>query len=74
VPAGSRPTFKAGSTDTSSNVYLMQVYIDGVKQYRVYGSSVSTSLSLSTGTHRFAVQAYDKAGNIFKSVVYATVQ
>jgi hypothetical protein len=61
----------AQATDSSA-VSVSQIYVDGVKQYQVAGGSVNTSLSLSTGTHRITVQAYDSAG-AFKSTVYATV-
>ena len=64
---------QAGSTD-SSTVYRMQLYVDGVKRYETLANNVTTSLNLPAGTHRFAVQAFDKAGRVFKSVVYATVR
>ncbi len=63
----------AGTTDNSSTVKYVQIYIDGVKQYQVSGTQVNTSLAMSTGTHRVTVQAQDAAGNIFKSTIYITV-
>ncbi len=65
---------KAGSTDKASAVWLMQVYVDGSKKYEVQSNAVNTTLSMTVGTHRVTVQAYDKAGAIFKSTVYTTVQ
>lgn len=70
---GSPVAILAGSTDNASTVWLMQIYVDGTKQYEVGANSVNTSLSMAAGTHRITVQAYDKAGSIFKSTVYATV-
>jgi hypothetical protein len=67
-------TVKAGSTDTSSAVWLMQVYVDGYKKYEVQSNQVNTTLNMTAGTHRVTVQAYDKAGRIFKSTVYTAVQ
>jgi hypothetical protein len=70
---GSPVAVKAGATD-SSPVRLVQVYVDGVKKYETAGNAVNTALALPAGTHRFAVQAFDNAGRVFKSVVYATVK
>ena len=61
----------AQGTDSSA-VTQTQIYIDGVKQYQIAGSSVNTSLPLAVGTHRIAVLAVDSAGT-FQSAVYVTV-
>ena len=61
----------AQSTDSSA-VIQSQIYIDGVKQYQIAGSSVNTSLPLTAGTHRIAVLALDSAGT-FQSAVNVTV-
>ena len=61
----------AGTTD-SKTVKWMQVYVDGAKKYEVLASSLDTSLTMSSGSHRLAVQASD--GTIFKQVIYITVQ
>ncbi len=65
---------KAGTTDTASPVWLMQIYVDGYKKYEVASNLVNTTLAMTVGTHRVTVQAYDKAGHIFKSTVYTNVQ
>jgi Bacterial Ig domain len=70
---GASVSVQAGSTDTGSTVWLMQVYVDGYKQYEVQSNAVNTILNMSAGTHRVTVQAYDKAGSVFKSSVYTTV-
>jgi len=57
----------------SSAIKVMQVYVDGVKKYeKTSTSTISTSLSMSTGTHRVTVQAQDSAG-YFHSTVNITV-
>jgi acid phosphatase len=61
----------AGTTDTNT-VKLMQVYVDGAKKYEVLASSLDASLTMSSGSHRVAVQASD--GTTFKQVIYITVQ
>ncbi len=63
----------AGTTDNASTVTLLQIYVDGVKQYQVSASQLNTSLSLSSGSHRLTVQAKDAAGTIFKQTIYITV-
>lgn len=62
----------AGTTD-SNKVTTMKVYIDGIAQYSTSSNQLSTSLSLTNGTHRIAVQAWDSAKQVFKSVVNVTV-
>jgi hypothetical protein len=50
----------------------MQVYVDGAKKGEVFANSLDISLTMSSGSHRLAVQASD--GTIFKQVIYITVQ
>jgi hypothetical protein len=53
----------------------MEIYIDGVKKYTETGStSLNTSLALATGTHRFAVLAYNTAGTKWEQAYNATVK
>jgi phosphatidylinositol-3-phosphatase len=59
-------------TTDSKTVNLMQIYVDGVKKYQVYASSINTSLAMASGTHHVTVQASD--GTIFKKAFYITVQ
>jgi acid phosphatase len=68
----SSPVHIVAETTDSNTVNLMQIYVDGVKKYQVYASSLDTSLAMTSGTHRLAVQASD--GTIFKQVIYITVQ
>ena len=69
VPAPVQITASATGTST---VTLMQVYIDGVKQYQVKAASINTSLSLSGGSHKLSVVAYDSTSNA-KATEYFTV-
>ncbi len=64
-------TIVAQGTDSAS-ILVTQIYIDGVKQFQVDGSSVNTSLPLAAGAHRITVVAVDSAGT-FKSSVNVTV-
>jgi phospholipase C len=63
----------AGTTDNSSTVSYLQIYVDGVKQYQVSGNQLNTSLAMANGTHRVTVQAKDAAGTIFKQTINITV-
>src|SRR3569623_1256611 len=63
----------AGTTD-SNNVTKMEIYLDGVGVYGVAANHLNASIPInSTGSHRIAVQAWDSAGQVFKSVIYVTV-
>src|SRR3954453_6263459 len=62
----------AGTTD-SHPVTLLQIYVDGAKAYQVAESSLDTSLSLNSGSHRLTVQAKDSTGAVFKSTIFITV-
>ena len=63
----------AGTTDNTSTVNYLQIYVDGTKQYQVSANQLNTSLAMASGTHRVTVQAIDAAGNVFKSTIYITV-
>lgn len=74
-----------GSTDASpvpisaaahlaNAINSMQVWIDGVKKFQQVGvTSISTSLSIASGTHRVAVLAVDTSNHTTESVVNITV-
>src|SRR5512146_1512632 len=70
---GSPVNIVARTTDNSSAVKYLQIYIDGTQQYQVSSNQLNTSLSMSAGTHRLTVQAVDAAGTIFKSTINITV-
>jgi hypothetical protein len=64
----------AVAADTNQVKY-MQIYLDGVKAFEeTTSSSFSTSLSMSSGSHRLTVQAGDSTGFIFKTTINITVQ
>jgi hypothetical protein len=56
----------------ADGIYYTQIYLDGKQVYTVRAASIDTTINLSAGTHRIAVQAKDKLGHIGKSVVYVT--
>jgi hypothetical protein len=53
----------------------MEIWVDGVKMYTEKTSTtLSTSLSLAAGSHRFGIFAVNTAGTKWESVVTATVK
>ena len=66
-------TLTAGTTDNSNPVTAMIAYVDNVIAYQVSTNQLSTSLSLTAGTHNITVNAWDSSGAVFKSTVIITV-
>jgi hypothetical protein len=69
----STPTV-SGKASSSLSISLMQIYVDGIKKYEIAGSSVSKSLSVSTGSHRITLQSLDKNGGSAKSSINVTAK
>ncbi len=55
-------------------ITAMKVYKDGTAVYSTANSSLSISVSASSGTHRITVNAWDNAGTVYKTTVYVTVK
>lgn len=64
----------AGTTDKTSTVSVMQIWLDGVKVYQVYAAKLDTYVTMTSGTHRVTVQAKDAAGTTFKQTIYVTTK
>lgn len=62
-------TAKASDAD---GISYTQIYVDGAAKYTVHSNSIDTTIGVSAGTHRIAVQATDTLGNHGKAVVYVT--
>jgi hypothetical protein len=63
-----------GTTTTcSKGVASMGVYVDNSLTYVVNGSSINTSLSIGSGSHRTVVQAWDYCGGATSATVNVTV-
>jgi len=52
----------------------MQLWVDGVKNSSVASTTLNTSVSVASGSHRFAVTATNTAGQKWQSAVNATVK
>jgi hypothetical protein len=68
------PLQVTATATVSGTIATTQLWVDGVKKYSTASSSLNTSISLSAGTHRFAVVAANTAGQKWEDVVNATVQ
>ena len=68
----SSPVTLTASAQSNTTVTSQQVYLDRVRVGPSYGSSFTTTVAMSPGTHRLTVQANDSAG-IFKKTIYVTV-
>jgi hypothetical protein len=66
-------TVQASATVTGT-ISHMELWVDGVKKFATTGgSTLSTSLALAAGSHRFAVLAINTVGTKWETVVNATV-
>ena len=68
------PVKVTATATVSGTIASTQLWVDGVKKYSTASKSLSTSISLSGGTHRFAVIAVNTAGQKWESTVNATVK
>lgn len=50
-----------------------KLYIDNTEKYRTSSANISTSLSLSSGTHNVVFQAWDSKGYVYKKQLYVKV-
>jgi hypothetical protein len=65
---------QAAATVTGT-ISRMEVWVDGVKKFSTFGSTtLSTSISLASGSHRFSFYAVNTAGTKWETTVNATVQ
>jgi hypothetical protein len=79
VPAGgssvSSPVLVEAASNVSGTIVSTQLWVDGVKNFNSPGSdTLTTSVTLAAGTHRFAVVATNTAGQKWESTVTATVK
>ncbi|HWR36541.1 MAG TPA: Ig-like domain-containing protein [Clostridia bacterium] len=70
----SNPVHIAAAARSTNSISYLQVYVDGVKKYQVYASSLDTNLSMAVGTRRVTVQAKDSSGLTFKQTIYVTIK
>ena len=52
---------------TDSRTVTVKIYIDGVSKYQTTSKQIDTSLSMSAGSHRITVKAWDSAGSFYQT-------
>jgi hypothetical protein len=63
------------SGKVTGTIARMEVWVDGVKKYSTYGSpTLNTSLTLTSGPHKFDFYIANTTGNLWEYTKYATVQ
>lgn len=63
------------TASSDAEVWLMQIYVDGIKIVEGPGSAIDRLVAAPLGSNRrVTVQALDRASRIFKSTVYITVR
>jgi FG-GAP-like repeat/Bacterial Ig domain len=71
----SSPVQVEATAKVTGTIVSTQLWVDGVKNFNAPGSTtLTTSVSLTAGTHRFAVIATNTAGQKWESAVDATVK
>ncbi|MES2220566.1 MAG: carboxypeptidase regulatory-like domain-containing protein, partial [Acidobacteriota bacterium] len=71
----SSPVAIQATTTVTGTIARMEVWIDGAKKYSESSSTtLNTNLTLAAGTHRFAVLAFNAAGNKWEQAYNATVK
>ncbi len=69
----SSPVQAEAAGTVTGTISHMELWIDGVRKFSENGNLLNTSLSLASGTHRFAFLAINTAGTKWTSAVNATV-
>jgi hypothetical protein len=69
----SSPVQAEAAGTVTGTISHMELWIDGVRKFSENGNLLNTSLTLASGTHRFAFLAINTAGTKWTSAVNATV-
>jgi PKD repeat protein len=65
----------AASASAPRGIASMIVYVDNVRKYTVYASSLNTYITVPTGTHSVQVKAWESTtGTVYQSSVLTTVK
>ena len=65
--------FNATASGSGSSIASMMLYIDGNDNKLVYSNSLSTSVSLGSGSHNAVIKAWDNAGKVYSQSFSFTV-
>src|SRR5437868_224957 len=67
------PVHVVAGTTSSSTVTATKIYPAGVTVYSGAGSSISTQMNASTGTHKLTLKSWNKASQVFRQSQSFTV-
>jgi hypothetical protein len=67
------PVQAEAAATVTGTVSRMELWIDGVKKFSENGNLLNTSITVASGTHRFAFLAFNTAGTKWTTAVNATV-
>ncbi len=70
----SSPVQVQATSKVTGTIAHMQLWVDGVSKFTSASTTLTTSISLAAGTHRFAVVATNTAGQKWQSAINATVK
>jgi hypothetical protein len=71
----SSPVLVTATSKVTGTIVSTQLWVDGVKSFNAPGSTtLTTTVTLAAGSHRFAVIATNTAGTKWESTVTATVK
>jgi hypothetical protein len=70
----SSPVLVTATSKVTGTIASTQLWVDGVKKVSSAASTLTTSITLAAGSHRFAVIATNTAGQKWESTVTATVK
>ena len=71
----SSPVAIQAAASVSGTFQHMEIWIDGVKKYSEAGNPIlNTTLTLTTGTHRLAILAFNTAGTKWEQAINTTVK
>ena len=71
----SSPVLVTATSKVTGTIVSTQLWVDGVKNFNAPGTTtLTTSVTLAAGSHRFAVIATNTAGTKWESTVTATVK
>jgi hypothetical protein len=71
----SSPVLVTATSKVTGTILSTQLWVDGVKNFNAPGSTtLTTSVTLTAGSHRFAVIATNTSGQKWESTVNATVK
>src|SRR3954468_17671221 len=65
---------QATPASSANQITFMRIYLDHTSVYGAAVKAIDTSLTAAAGPHALTVQAWDSAGNVYRSAVNLTVQ